>query len=448
MKKLGLIIILLMVIAFLPQCEAAPIEIKYFYSTGCSHCKNTSKVLDQIEGHYGDLVNIERININSPSNQSVWEEYSQRFNINGVPAIVINEDSKLEGDIKINYNAVVEIIDELLLGIEVQGDELYALGIEAMDEGEFETAIGYFNEAIEIYTISENPEKIYLCNQRIEESNKYILARTKFIEAENYYGDSDYASAKPIYEEIIEIYYDVGNVSMATTSEMRLQSCNFHISYIAAANAFETKDWEGAIAHYEAAKGYTSNNDTIKAINNLIDFCESQLSALELFEEAESLFEAGKYVDAKQYYSDASDLFSDTERILYCTEMRGLCDKYILAKDTYDYGLSLYQEGDYEDSMAVFTNAKDLYSELEEDDKVAECEDYIDACQAKLDEIEYQRQQEEEEREHQRFMRMVYVSVAALIIIVFFAGLIIYLRRSVPATDYETQDPSEDQEQE
>jgi len=448
MKKMGLLFLFIIAFAMVPQCEAAPIEIKYFYSTGCSHCKTTSNVLDQVQDHYGDLVHIDRINVNSPSNQAVWEDYSQRFTINGVPAIVINDDRKLEGDIRINYNAVVEIIDELLQGIEVRGDELYSQGMNYMGEGKFEAAIDIFNEAIEIFTASDNQVKIALCNQRIQESNDYILARTKFIEAEDYYRSLDYVSAKPLYEEIISIYNDLGNTSMASTSEIRLENCNFNISYASASSLFDSEEWADAIVKYNEAKSYTSNNETIEAINELISFCESQISAQELYDLAEAAFSAGEYVEAKQYYGSASELFSDSELIIYCNNRMDLCDSYVLAEDTYDYALSLFSEEDYEESMYIFTNAKDLYTALGEEELASQCEDYIDECQTKLDEIEQQKQQEEEEREHQRFMKMVYISVAALVIIVFFVGLILYLRRGSAATDDESEYSSEYEENE
>ncbi|HOP08755.1 MAG TPA: hypothetical protein PLC12_00880 [Candidatus Methanofastidiosa archaeon] len=432
----------------MPHVEAAPIEIKYFYSSGCSHCKTTSVVMNQIEDHYGDLVNIERINIYSSSGSLIWEEYSQRYSISGAPAVIINEDRKLVGDVKINYDDLVTIIDEMLLGIEVVGDGYYADGLDALSDGDYEGAIDLFNEAKEIYVISENLVKVGLCDQRIEDANNYILAVEKFIEAENYYLSSDYASAKPLYEEIIQIYYDIGNTSRAHISEMRLESCNFQVSYAAATLAFQEDDWESAIVHYEAAKTYTSDKATIDAINDLLSFCQSQVSAQELYLQAESAFENAQYADAKQYYNDASELFNDTDMILYCHDMVDVCDSYILANDTYDYALTLYEGGDYELAKEKFDDAKEIYLSLVEPELASQCDDYMDDCQAKLDEIERQRQLEEEEREHQRFMKMVYVSVAALTIIIFFAGLIIFFRRRGPVTGYEPEDTTEYEEHE
>jgi len=317
-----------------------------------------------------------------------------------------------------------------------------------MGDSEYEDAIALFNQAKEIYIISENAEKIELCNQRIQDANNYLLAIERFIEAENYYLDSDFISAKPLYEEIIQIYNDIGDTSRAHISEVRLESCNFHISYDLASLAFQEKDWQTAIGHYDDAKDYTSDKNIIDAINDLISFCQSQLTAQELYTVAESLFGEGVYVEAKQYYNDAAELFNDTDMILHCNDMMDLCDSYILANDTYDYAISLYIDGDYRQAKGIFGNAKTLYSSLGEEEMVSHCDDYIVDCQDKLDEIERQRQLEEAEREHQIFMKMVYISVSAFAIITFFTGLILFLRRRGSVTGYESEDASENQEYE
>ncbi|MBN1785394.1 MAG: hypothetical protein JW825_00185 [Candidatus Methanofastidiosa archaeon] len=448
MKKVGFALLFVIALSLLPLSSAAPIEIKYFYSSGCSHCKTTSAILDQVEDHYGDVVNIERININVPTNQAIWDEYKSRYNIGGVPAIIINEDKKLEGDIKINYSAVLKAIDELLEGIEVKGDEYYVDGIAAMGNGKFDTAIDFFNDAIEIYTAAENQTKINLCNLKIQNCNDYILARNKFIEAENLYLAGDYESAKLLYEEIIQIYYDIGNESMASTSEVRLQNCNFYISYADASLAFENKEWAAAIESYNDAKSYTSKKETIDAINELISFCETQISAEGLYVMAEEAFSSESYIDAKQYYIDASLLFSDADKIMDCTAKAALCDSYMLANDTYEYAMGLYGEEDYEAAMATFANARELYLALGEDGLAQACDDSIDEIQSKLDEIAYQKQLEDEEREHQKNMKMIYISVAAISIIAFFSVLILYYRRRGAPASYEAEYAAEDEEEE
>jgi len=448
MKKVGLFLLFVLLLSMLPSIEAAPIEIKYFYSTGCSHCKATSAVLEDIQEHYGDLVNVDKININATSNQQIWNEYSFRFNIGGVPVIIINEDVKLEGDIKINYDDLVALIDELLLGIEVIGDGYYSDGIDAMGNGQFEDAINLFNDAIEIYEASKNQTKINLCNLKIQDCNNYMLAKEKFIEAENLYFEEEYESAKALYEEIIDIYNEIGNDTMASTSEVRLRSCNFFITYDKAGSEFERENWQMSMDFYEEAKAFTSNKETIDAINELISFCQSQVDATGFFDQAEYAYGSGEYAQAKQLYADASLLFSDADKVAECNDKISMCDSYILVANTYEYALTLYGDEDYEGAISSFENAKNQYLSLGEAEAVAQCDSYISDSQDKIDEIELQLQLEQEEREHQKFMKMVYVSIAAVSIIVFFSALILFSRRRRAATIDEPEYAAEDEEYE
>ncbi|NCC37347.1 MAG: tetratricopeptide repeat protein, partial [Chloroflexia bacterium] len=90
---------------------------------------------------------------------------------------IINDERKLEGDIKITFAAVCAIIDELLGGMDSRGNELYNLGTSAMRNGQFDTAIDYFEQAIEIFELSDNVEKIALCEDKIAACHTYIAAQ-------------------------------------------------------------------------------------------------------------------------------------------------------------------------------------------------------------------------------------------------------------------------------
>ncbi|MHC1609261.1 MAG: tetratricopeptide repeat protein [Candidatus Methanofastidiosia archaeon] len=437
MKKSGVIVLVLLLLTFVPVTAAAPIEIVYFYSPGCSHCRATSDVLDDIKDHYGDLVEINKYNIYLSENQDIWNDYTSRYGSSGVPVLFINDERKLAGDLKITYSNMRLIIDEMLAGIGVHGDELYNLGLAAMSDGEFDMAIDYFTQAIEIYIIAENDEKISLCNKKISDCNEFKLAQSKFMEAENYYFDGDYISASVLYADIAVIYGELGVSSLLIKIEVRLKNCFFFMTYESALEAYKEGSWQEAKDYFTAAKEYTSKKETLDAINSSIEFCDEQLYALGVYSQAQQAFLEQRYSDSKQLYNDAALLLSDASLIEECNSASALCDKFILAHTTFEYGVQLYSQESYEQSITTLESAKEKFVALDDDVMAVQCDDYILLAKEKMDVLA----QIEKEREERMILYAIAgIAIVCVIVVSFF--LIHRNKRAAVGSMDESEDAS------
>jgi tetratricopeptide (TPR) repeat protein len=444
MRKRALFIGLMLLFSTMPITHAAPVEIKYFYSTGCSHCRAVTGILDDVEEEYGDVVNIDRINVNLADNQGVWSDYSSRFSLSGVPVLIINDEYKLAGDIRITYDNLVDLIEEVISGISVKGDELYNSGVDEMGSGEFEAAIDYFEQALEIYQLAGDDNKVELTEEKIQDCHDFIEAREIYFEAEVLYADERYEEAIPLYEQALALYQDLGKTSLINNCEVRLRACHFFVTYEDAITAYEAKEWEDAITLFEEAKQYTSKKETLDSINEYISFCETQLSALDLYQQAEGAFTNGNYAEAKQLYNDAATLIADPELKSAYNAKAALCDKFIVAHDTYDYGVSLYEQGDNEQAIAVLKTAQEKFTELEDTEMAESAQSYADKAQQKIDEA--QQQQEEEQQERRRLI--IAAGIAGVIVVIALLVLLLTRRRPVVGGMDESEHASEHEEHE
>ena len=455
MKKCCIFILFVLLFSVAPAfTTAAPVEIKYFYSPSCSHCRVVSGVMDDISEEYGSLVYINKINVALTESQDIWNQYKMLFTINGVPTIIINDEFKLEGDIKITVDNISDIVDELLQGMDSRADELYNLGTSSLQSGQFDMAISYYDQAIEIYELSGNTIKIALCNQKISEATTHMDAEATYVEAENYYYDAAYSDALPLYDEVIELYLSIGATNLTQKSQIRRQSCLFFITYDSAMAAYGAGEWNGAIALFQETMSYTSDAAVIATINGYIDHAASQLEAVDLFAQGEAAFASTQYADAKLLYQDASRLFSDSESIALCNERMQLCDSFILAADTFDYAVSLYDDASYQEAIAVFVSAKEKYAALGDTQSVSACESYIGLSQTALDDIERQELEAQQARQDARNKKMLFTAaISALVVIIVSLALLLFSRRSAPVlvgggTLDEAEDATEDEEDE
>ncbi len=435
MKKCCIFILFILLFSLAPAfTTATPVEIKYFYSPSCSHCRVVSRIMEDVSEQYENLVSVNRINVALPGSQDIWNQYKMQFAINGVPTIIINDEFKLEGDIKITLDKISDIVDELLQGMDSRGDELYNMGTSALQSGQFEMASSYFDQAIEIYGLSGNTTKIALCNQKIFETATHMDAKVTYVEAENYYYAAAYSDALPLYDEVIGLYLSIGATNLTQKSDIRRQSCLFFITYGDALAAYGASEWDAAIGLFRETMTYTSDVDVVTAINGYISHATSQLDALDLFAQGEAAFEATQYADAKLLYQDASHLFSDSVHILLCNERLQLCDSIILASDTFDYAVSLYDGASYQEAIAVFASAKEKYVELGDTESASACESYIGLSQAALDDIERQERAEQQAVQDARNKKMLFTAaISALVVIMVSLALLLFSRRSSPA---------------
>ncbi len=131
-----------------------------------------------------------------------------------------------------------------------------------------------------------------------------------------------------------------------------------------------------------------------------------------------------------------------------------LCDSFILAADTFDYAVSLYDAALYQEAIAVFVSAKEKYAVLGDTQSVSACESYIGLSQGALDDIERQELEAQQARQDARNKKMLFTAaISALVVIIVSLALLLFSRRSAPVlvgggTLDESEDATEDEEDE
>lgn len=115
MKRGSSIVIILCIVYlcffFMPVVYANPITIQYFHQKGCHYCEITDPIVDQIEAKYKDNnVVVIKIETGTITGFYQWKKYEFK----GVPAIVINNETKIPYE-EITEENLRTSIDEYLV---------------------------------------------------------------------------------------------------------------------------------------------------------------------------------------------------------------------------------------------------------------------------------------------------------------------------------------------
>ena len=93
------------------SADPNPVIVQYFHQKGCHYCEMTDPIVDKIKAQYeNDDVVIIDINTSTPDGLYQWIKYG----FEGIPAIVINNETKLFGDGEITEEKLRTSIDGYL----------------------------------------------------------------------------------------------------------------------------------------------------------------------------------------------------------------------------------------------------------------------------------------------------------------------------------------------
>ncbi len=151
------------------------------------------------------------------------------------------------------------------------------------------------------------------------------------------------------------------------------------------------KDYNLAISYYKRAMSFYGRYRFFAETNPefLRELSQKTLAIQEIhadntFEEAAEAFEQGEYEEAKLKFEKAEPLYrvlKDTEKEFQCREMIIECEKILLekeAKTLLEQGIIQYESEDYTRAKKSFIQARTKFEELEDTEKVSECEKWSD----------------------------------------------------------------------
>jgi len=219
-----------------------------------------------------------------------------------------------------------------------------------------------------------------------EEKKDYILASFYYKKALSIYSRYNYfAETNP---EILEELYE---------RNLSVQKINADNTFEEATETFEQEEYEKAKRQFEKAEIlYKALKDTEgeSQCQEMITQCEKILSGVQkiyadnTFEEGIEVFEQEEYEKAKRYFRKAESLYrelEDTEGESQCQEMITQCEKLLLAKKAetlLEQGKTQYKTFKYPSATKSFFQAKDIFEELGNTEKISECEEWLDKIEA------------------------------------------------------------------
>ncbi|MBP2147186.1 cytochrome c biogenesis protein CcdA [Methanofollis sp. W23] len=78
-------------IGLIPTVDASVIQLEYFHAPRCLECEDTSPIISDLEEIYGESLNVEKIDVNTPDGWERWHQYG----FFEVPAVVVNSTIKI-----------------------------------------------------------------------------------------------------------------------------------------------------------------------------------------------------------------------------------------------------------------------------------------------------------------------------------------------------------------
>jgi len=149
----------------------------------------------------------------------------------------------------------------------------------------------------------------------------------------------------------------------------------------------EKGDYSGAQKKFEEAKKRYQNlgkQSELAAVNTLISQCREMETAYKLFESAKTRFLNREFAAAQQQFEEVVSQYGvllDEDTIRECNNYIEICSKYVRAQELEQQAEADIQAELWETALSNLQEAKDIYSELGENDKVSWIEERIEQIQ-------------------------------------------------------------------
>ncbi len=160
----------------------------------------------------------------------------------------------------------------------------------------------------------------------------------------------------------------------------------------------EKRDHSGALRKFEEAKEKyqtLGKQSELNQVNALISQCNQMEQAEELFEAARMSFVNKEFAAAKEQFENVLSQYSsllEKETVRECSDYIEICDIYLQAQELEQQAEADIQAERWESAALNLQEAKALYLELEEDDKVSWIEERIQKIQKDSKEEDLQSQ--------------------------------------------------------
>ena len=127
----------------------------------------------------------------------------------------------------------------------------------------------------------------------------------------------------------------------------------------------------------------------IETLDSLLADCETGLKAETLFQEGVTLYESGHYSAALSPLQEAQTLFQsinvDNKE---CTTLVQQCESRIETEKSQkeagtllNEGITYFEEQQYKRAKTKFEEALSVFTELQNEEKIAECKEWITSCE-------------------------------------------------------------------
>jgi tetratricopeptide (TPR) repeat protein len=213
-----------------------------------------------------------------------------------------------------------------------EGDELTSEGYSLFSQRDYSQAKVRFERALEIYLGAGVKDRTSEIQTMIDKCEIALRAETAYEKGIVYYNSGNCRSAEVEFEKSRDFYDQIGDGTGSAEAQLRIEESNECITFQEAGTAFG---------------------------------------------EGDEYFKAKNYESAKSKFSYSKSLYSQTGNAEDCEKaqsMIDICDKYIFAEERWKMGIQYYENAEYEEAVAIFVEAKSLYQELDDQEKIEEME--------------------------------------------------------------------------
>ena len=362
------------------------IVIVYFWDSACEDCGTSDEYMDDLDDFYGISIDIIKINLDN------GETYlANLYDVEVLPTVVIYDE-----------------LDRYL------SDEPYII-IEGLKVFSYYTS--KVDEALEYDDLLKGNADTFLTN------------------ANSYFTLEDYSMAKYYYENAKLKYDEIGDIFNSITCSQNIIKCDKYIlandSLLIADDYYDEGSYTLARGAYlSALDEYEILSDDTKVLycNSQIERCELYPAAKSSFDDANLLISAGDYESALVLLNESrSDYIylGETEYVEEIDSLKLKCNDLITAKQHYDEATNFLNEGQYEDAILKYQEAKTIYQSYDDSGKISICDQNIAIAQQFLDlQTPPPSSSEEQDSFSLNDKYLLYGGVALIIIILIF---IIYI---------------------
>lgn len=308
----------------------------------------------------------------------------------------------------------------------------YGRACAAFNNEEYNKAAGYYSSAFDIYLneiLKPSYGNLPISDKDIIEASPwalYFLGSKILCEGMAAYNEEKYDTAKVCLEKALKYFNKIeekeksnekkSGVNLGENKklcEQKLQDMERIVAqqqpldvqadklFVEGKDAYEKLEYNKAIEKFELAKEIyknMGNNEKMEECEKYIEMSQGLLKQQEeqaarekksndaekRFKEGDNLLVQGDYQNAISYLDEAKKLYGelgDEEKVAGCNEKINLCNGKIF----YSEGEKLYSEGKYEEAKREYEEAQFCFEVAGASEEMDRCKNKIEECKNKLE---------------------------------------------------------------